>query len=81
MQVRDAHTKYYFFDESSGLVGHQNVTLVLGWNVIPHIGALADARGAGAHRFSFPAEYSAGAVPSASQFRRGNFDSHGQSNR
>ncbi|KAE9556299.1 hypothetical protein FO519_000482 [Halicephalobus sp. NKZ332] len=37
--------KYYFLDDGQHLLGHENVTLTLRWNIIPNAGYLANAQG------------------------------------
>jgi signal peptidase complex subunit 3 len=60
LDLRNANTKYYFWDYGSGLRGHENVTLTLSWNVIPNAGTLPKVRGAGNQRIVFPDQYTAG---------------------
>ncbi len=33
-------SRYYFWDDGNGLLGHKNVTMTLSWNVIPNAGNL-----------------------------------------
>ncbi|KAK4470042.1 hypothetical protein MN116_000077 [Schistosoma mekongi] len=49
--------KYYFWDDGHGLVGNDNVTLTLSWNIIPNVGWLTFDTGNGNHSFSFPSHY------------------------
>nr|CAX70964.1 putative microsomal signal peptidase 22 kDa subunit [Schistosoma japonicum] len=49
--------KYYFWDDGHGLIGNDNVTLTLSWNVIPNVGWLTFDTGIGDHSFSFPSHY------------------------
>jgi len=60
VDLKSAHSKYYFWDDGDGLRGNGNVTLTLSWNVIPNAGRLPLVPGIGQHRFQFPDEYSAG---------------------
>lgn len=57
---QNVHPKYYFLDDGSNLLSHQNVTLVLRWNVIPNAGYLANAQGEGKHVVKFPSNYVTG---------------------
>lgn len=54
------HPKYYFLDDGTNLLGHENVTLVLKWNIVPNAGYLAMAEGQGKHIVKFPSEYVSG---------------------
>ncbi|XP_078267156.1 signal peptidase complex subunit 3-like isoform X2 [Rhinoraja longicauda] len=40
LDFRDMSTKYLFLDDGNGLKGHQNISLVLSWNIIPNAGTL-----------------------------------------
>ncbi|XP_075234503.1 signal peptidase complex subunit 3-like [Lycorma delicatula] len=51
------NTKYYFWDDGSGLKGNNNVTLSLSWNIIPNAGFLPSIFAIGKHVFQFPNEY------------------------
>jgi len=57
VNLKNLHTKYYFWDDGHGLKGNQNVTMTLSWNIIPNAGSLPNIMGVGNHRVSFPAEY------------------------
>uniref|UniRef100_A0AC34R7H7 Signal peptidase complex subunit 3 n=1 Tax=Panagrolaimus sp. JU765 TaxID=591449 RepID=A0AC34R7H7_9BILA len=52
--------KYYFIDDGEHLLGHQNVTLIMKWNIIPNAGYLANAQGEGSYRVQFPTSYISG---------------------
>ncbi|KAL7074283.1 hypothetical protein ACQ4LE_006579 [Meloidogyne hapla] len=54
------HPKYYFLDDGSNLLSHQNVTLVLKWNIVPNAGRLEDAQGDGQFVVKFPSNYVSG---------------------
>ncbi|KAK6173593.1 hypothetical protein SNE40_017014 [Patella caerulea] len=58
--LKNANTKYYFWDYAHGLKGNQNVTLTLSWNVIPNAGRLPKVKGTGSHSFVFPNDYTSG---------------------
>jgi len=57
LNLQNLNTKYYFWDFGQGLLGNENVTLTLNWNVIPNAGRLDKAVGTGSHAFSFPTTY------------------------
>lgn len=57
LQLKDLHSKYYFWDDGNGLLSNPNVTLTLSWNVIPNAGTLQRIRGSGSHAFKFPDAY------------------------
>ncbi len=60
LSLRDQHTKYYFWDDGNGLVGNDNVTLILSMNVIPNAGFLPiHSVPQSLHRFTFPNVYAA----------------------
>merc|ERR1711911_125031 len=40
LDYKSMNTKYYFWDDGNGLVGHKNVTMTLSWNIIPNAGNL-----------------------------------------
>ncbi|XP_025087559.1 LOW QUALITY PROTEIN: signal peptidase complex subunit 3-like [Pomacea canaliculata] len=60
LNLKNANTKYYFWDYGNGLKGNNNVTITLSWNVIPNAGTLPKVAGDGRHRIQFPNEYSSG---------------------
>ncbi|XP_076467963.1 signal peptidase complex subunit 3-like [Babylonia areolata] len=60
LNLKNANTKYYFWDYGNGLRGNNNVTLSLSWNVIPNAGTLPKVMGKGRHRIQFPSEYTSG---------------------
>jgi len=47
-------------DDGNNLLSHQNVTLILKWNVIPNAGYLATAQGEGSHVLKLPDTYVSG---------------------
>lgn len=57
LNLRNENLKYYFWDEGNGLIGNNNVTLKLAWNVIPNAGQLPLWSGEGSHRLTFPDKY------------------------
>lgn len=57
VNLRDSHTKYYFWDDGTGLKGNNNVTLTLSMNVIPNAGFLPLTTSSIIHKFSFPNDY------------------------
>ena len=54
---RKISPKYYFLDDGSHLLNHQNVTLVLRYNVIPNSGYLALAQAKEQVVVKFPSTY------------------------
>ena len=54
------HPKYYFLDDGSNLLSHQNVTLLLKWNIVPNAGRLENAEGAAQYVVKFPSNYVTG---------------------
>ncbi|GFN76599.1 signal peptidase complex subunit 3 [Plakobranchus ocellatus] len=62
LDLRQANTKYYFWDYGNGLKGNDNVTLTLSWNVIPNAGTLPKIKGSGSHVIHFPDQYTGGRV-------------------
>ncbi|KAL8597039.1 hypothetical protein ACOMHN_055632 [Nucella lapillus] len=60
LNLKNANTKYYFWDYGNGLKANDNVTLSLSWNVIPNAGGLPKVMGKGRHRIQFPSEYTSG---------------------
>lgn len=57
LDLREMNCKYYFFDDGSGLRGHNNITLTFSWNTIPNAGIIHRIKSPDTHRFSFPLEY------------------------
>ena len=58
LSLREQHTKYYFWDDGNGLLGNDNVTLILSMNIVPNAGFLPiHLVPQSLHRFSFPANY------------------------
>eukprot|EP00088_Acartia_fossae_P042056 TRINITY_DN4403_c0_g1_i1.p1 TRINITY_DN4403_c0_g1~~TRINITY_DN4403_c0_g1_i1.p1 ORF type:complete len:181 (-),score=22.57 TRINITY_DN4403_c0_g1_i1:431-973(-) len=57
LDYRSMNTKYYFFDDGNGLLGHKNVTMTLSWNIIPNAGNLPRIMSKGMHTFAFPESY------------------------
>lgn len=62
LDFKNMNTKYYFWDDGNGLVGHKNVTLTLSYNIVPNAGLLPSVFGSGKHQFKFPDTYQASAV-------------------
>ncbi|XP_055894007.1 signal peptidase complex subunit 3-like [Biomphalaria glabrata] len=62
LDLKNAHTKYYFWDFGNGLKGNSNVTLTLSWNVIPNAGTLPKVQGSGSHKIVFPDQYTSGRI-------------------
>ncbi|KAH9513908.1 Signal peptidase complex subunit 3 [Bulinus truncatus] len=62
LALKDANTKYYFWDFGNGLKGNKNVTLTLSWNVIPNAGTLPKVQGAGSYKIVFPDQYTSGRI-------------------
>lgn len=60
LNLKNANTKYYFWDYGNGLKGNNNVTLTLSWNIIPNAGTLPKVMGEGRHRIQFPSDYASG---------------------
>ena len=57
LNLRNQHTKYYFWDDGNGLVGN-NITLTLSMNIIPNAGFLPiHSIPHSLHKFTFPATY------------------------
>jgi len=56
INLRDIASKYYFWDDGVNLRSN-NVTLVLGWNIISNAGRLRHVRANGSTSFIFPDEY------------------------
>ena len=50
-------TKYYFRNDGKGLLGHENITLILNWNVMPNMGDLKWRKSGDTHSFKLPTEY------------------------
>lgn len=57
LHFKDMNTKYYFWDDGTGLRGNKNVTLTLSWNIIPNAGLLPRVKALGSYTFAFPSEY------------------------
>jgi signal peptidase complex subunit 3 len=57
INLKNHHTKYYFWDDGNGLKGNQNITLTMSMNVIPNAGILPIATAKTTHQFAFPDEY------------------------
>lgn len=57
LNMRGSKAKYYFWDDGPNLLGHQNITLYLNWNVVPNVGSLPNVAVDGSHKFAFPAQY------------------------
>lgn len=57
VNLKNHHTKYYFWDDGNGLKGNSNVTLTLSMNIVPNAGFLPLTTGELRHQFSFPNEY------------------------
>ncbi|KAL3074954.1 hypothetical protein niasHS_014399 [Heterodera schachtii] len=54
------HPKYYFLDDGSNLLSHQNVTLTLNWNIVPNAGRLETVTNNGKFVLKFPSNYISG---------------------
>ncbi|KAI1728668.1 signal peptidase subunit domain-containing protein [Ditylenchus destructor] len=54
------HPKYYFLDDGSNLLSHQNVTLTLKWNIVPNAGYLKMSQGQGSYVVKLPSNYVSG---------------------
>jgi len=54
------HPKYYFLDDGSNLLSHQNITLLLKWNIVPNAGHLATSQGDGTYIVKLPSSYVSG---------------------
>ena len=57
ISLKDHNTKYYFWDDGSGLQGNSNITLTLSMNIIPNSGLLPFATSSYTHTFTFPNKY------------------------
>ncbi|EDO44408.1 predicted protein [Nematostella vectensis] len=58
LNYQGMNTKYYFFDDGSGLKGNRNISLHLSWNVIPTAGILPLISGSqDKFKFNFPDAY------------------------
>jgi len=57
VNLKNHHTKYYFWDDGNGLKGNSNITLTMSMNVIPNAGILPISTAHQSHVFSFPNEY------------------------
>ncbi|CAF0704309.1 unnamed protein product [Brachionus calyciflorus] len=61
LNLKNAKTKYFLWDDGAGLKGNKNVTLYLTWNIIPNVGSLPNVPVDGAHRIEFPNQYASSA--------------------
>lgn len=59
LNLRSEGLKYYFKDDGHGLIGNDNVTLTLHWNVVPNAGQLSLWPGKGSYKVPFPMAYTA----------------------
>uniref|UniRef100_A0A0N4ZFD3 Signal peptidase complex subunit 3 n=1 Tax=Parastrongyloides trichosuri TaxID=131310 RepID=A0A0N4ZFD3_PARTI len=57
---KNIYPEYYFFDDGSNLLKHDNVSLTLNWEVIPNAGFMFHERVKGSHRIRFPSTYTTG---------------------
>ncbi|XP_039606002.1 signal peptidase complex subunit 3 [Polypterus senegalus] len=57
LSLKDMKSKYFFFDDGSGLRGNKNITLTLSWNVVPNAGILPLVTGSGRMSVPFPDSY------------------------
>jgi len=57
IDMKSAKTKYYFRNDGKGLLGHENITLILNWNVMPNMGDLKWRKSGDTHSFKLPTEY------------------------
>jgi len=57
LDMKSAKTKYYFRNYGKGLLGHDNITLILNWNVMPNMGDLKWVKSAKTYSFKLPTEY------------------------
>merc|ERR1712127_146264 len=57
LQMKNAKSKYYLWDDGNGLKGNKNVTIYLSWNVVPNVGGLPNIAGTGNHQIRFPSNY------------------------
>ncbi|XP_028646985.1 signal peptidase complex subunit 3 [Erpetoichthys calabaricus] len=57
LSLKDMKSKYFFFDDGSGLRGNKNITLTLSWNVVPNAGILPLVTGSGHISVPFPDSY------------------------
>ncbi|CDW56286.1 signal peptidase complex subunit 3 [Trichuris trichiura] len=62
INIKNGRMKYYLLDDGEGLKGHDNVTLILAWNVIPNAGRMPFFTGIGSHHLTIPDKYSTGRV-------------------
>jgi signal peptidase complex subunit 3 len=58
LDLKAAKTKYYFRNDGKGLLNHNNITLILNWNVQPNMGDLKWVKSKSTHSFEFPGETS-----------------------
>ncbi|MBN3300043.1 SPCS3 peptidase, partial [Amia calva] len=59
LNLKDMKSKYFFFDDGSGLRANKNITLTLSWNVVPNAGILPLVMGSGHKSIPFPESYEA----------------------
>lgn len=57
LNLRDVKSKYFFFDDGTGLRANKNITLTLSWNVVPNAGILPLVMGSGHKSLAFPETY------------------------
>uniref|UniRef100_A0A8C1HLN4 Signal peptidase complex subunit 3 n=1 Tax=Cyprinus carpio carpio TaxID=630221 RepID=A0A8C1HLN4_CYPCA len=57
LNLKDVKSKYFFFDDGSGLRANKNITLTLSWNVVPNAGILPSVMGSGHKSLAFPETY------------------------
>jgi len=57
IDLKSVDPEYYFFDDGRGLLGNENVTLTLSWNVISNAGGLPRVRGIGSTQVKLPNTY------------------------
>uniref|UniRef100_A0A8C1XVF7 Signal peptidase complex subunit 3 n=1 Tax=Cyprinus carpio TaxID=7962 RepID=A0A8C1XVF7_CYPCA len=57
LNLKDVKSKYFFFDDGSGLRANKNITLILSWNVVPNAGILPSVMGSGHKSLAFPETY------------------------
>lgn len=60
LQEEAIHPKYYFLDDGTHLLAHQNVTLTLKWNIVPNAGYLSLRKGLGEFKVQMPSNYISG---------------------
>lgn len=57
INIQRSPPKYYFYDDGTGLIKNKNVTLTLGYNLIPNSGLLFNYVSHGNYRIQFSNEY------------------------